>query len=110
MPDKLGPATVSGPRRQQLASTVSPLLSHLHYAVIKTIYHSYLSAICYHGRFLFFRKSSQRTGRREEGLALAAEKQFRGGGFPLPLPRPPVPPVKRKEAAMEEVMGMTLVP
>ena len=47
MPDKLGPTTVSGPRRQQLASTVSPLLSHLHYAVIKTIYHSYLSAICY---------------------------------------------------------------
>ena len=82
MPDKLGPTTVSGPRRQQLASTVSPLLSHLHYAVIKTIYHSYLSAICYRGRFLFFRKLLKEQQEEGEGLALTAGRGFGGLSSP----------------------------
>ena len=91
MPDKLGPRTVLGPQRQQLASTVSPLLSHLHYAVIKTIYHSYLSTICYLGRFLFFRKLLKEQQEEGEVLVLTAERGF-GGSFLSSRLCPPVPP------------------
>ena len=40
--------------------------------VCVTIYHSYLSAICYRGRFLFFRKLLKEQQEEGEGLALTA--------------------------------------
>lgn len=81
-----------GPHNSFRASTaaaclpVSPLLSLSHYAVIKTIYHSYLSAICYHGRLLFFGKPSSTAASHGEGLAPTTE----GGQevLCLPLPNP----------------------